>query len=345
MANWINNGDTGTSVRAKLNTLANDGSSFIGLLPQGRLTLQSGSPIQNADQTGKITVYYDSYLGNLVPVWNGSTTAFLAIASDEVSMGLDASTPHVASGSLYDVFGINNSGTLVIAVGPAWNTTASRGTGAGTTELQLRNGIWTNKNSLTHAWGGASGTTDYGAVSANQATYLGTLYATANGQTGVALKPAAAGGGSNTIVGLFNAYNSVPATAISQDNTSSWTNASASWRRTNNNSNNRVSYVDGLANIIVSTKIQAYISPSANSVSGQIGVILNATTGTPISVAQVGGGMPAGSAAVVTASDFFYPVLGFNFVQGMEAESSATAVTFLGNGPPQFQMLALSLKI
>jgi hypothetical protein len=55
--------------------------------------------------------------------------------------------------------------------------------------------------------------------------------------------------------------------------------------------------------------------------------------------------MPASSAAVVTASDFFYPALGFNFVQGMEAESSAVNVTFLGAGPPQFQLLAISLQI
>jgi len=101
------------------------------ILPQGRLTLQSGVPVQTSDQTAKTTVYYDSFLGSLVPVWNGTYWTQLAIASDEISMGLAAA--NVLNGIVYDVWGCNVSGALAIGVGPPWTSTTARGTGAGTT--------------------------------------------------------------------------------------------------------------------------------------------------------------------------------------------------------------------
>ncbi len=58
-------------------------SSGTGITPQGRLTLESGVPVSSTDQTGKATVYYTPYLGNLVPVYNGSQ--FIGKAISELS--------------------------------------------------------------------------------------------------------------------------------------------------------------------------------------------------------------------------------------------------------------------
>jgi hypothetical protein len=223
-------------------------------IPQGRLTLQSGAPVQNADQTGKSTIYYDSWVGNLVPVWNGSSWSYLSIAGDEISMGLDAVTPRVASGSAYDIFAINNGGNLVLAIGPAWSSTTTRGSGAGTTQLAFLGGIRTNAVSLAHAYGGAAGTTDYGPIAVNQATYLGSFYATANGQTSMTLMPAAAVGGTNNFVVLFNAYNRVPGAARCNDSQTNYSHATAAntFAASDSSNSNRITYFDGLS--VLNTK-------------------------------------------------------------------------------------------
>jgi hypothetical protein len=297
--------------------------------PLGRLTLQTGVPIQTSDQTAKTTIYYDSFIGNTVPVYNGSSFQSMTIGSDEISMGLDSGVPHISSGSVYDIFAINNSGTLVIAAGPAWTSTTARGTGAGTTELQRVSGLWTNKNSMTHAWGGASGTTDYGSVSANQGTYLGTFYATANGQTGVNLTPAAGSGGTNNFVALFNGYNRVPANAYCMDSTSSWTYATATWRGTDSSSSNRVSFVDGLQAMPINAILEMGANSPVSSVAF-IGINLDSAGATPGMIAQYSANSTAISTFLVeSVFDSWYPQLGLHYIQGMEFGAAGTT-TFYG---------------
>jgi hypothetical protein len=323
-------GSTAIGATGATGTTGATGATGSAPTPQGRLTLQTGVAVQTSDQTAKTTVYYDSYVGNLVPVWNGSAMVSLAIGSDEISMGLD--TTRVASGSVYDIYGLSNSGTLAIAVGPAWSSTTSRGTGAGTTELQLKNGVWTNKNALTHAYGGSTGGTDYGSISANQATYLGTLYATANGQTGISLRPASATGGSNTFVGLWNAYNAVGASARSQDygNTSSgnWTMSSQTWRAQNASNSNRVTFVTGLQTNLITGINQQTMDGGSNSVVGIVGVNLDSTSAIPGVVAL--GGNTINTAVYTTTKETFYPVLGLHYIQAMEASLAGGTVTFSG---------------
>jgi len=381
--------------------------------PQGRLTLTSNTPVMTADVTGATTIYYDSHVGNLVPVGGFP----LAIPGDQISMGLDAGVPHVAANAIYDIFGINNSGALVLAIGPAWlntatitvtiatpavvswtghglpegapvvftttgalptgitagttyfvgrspgansfnistsvanaaagtfvatsgtqsgthtgtNNTTIRGTGAGTTELQLSNGVWTNKNSLTHAWGGASGTTDYGAISANAATYLGSLYATAAGQTGMQFQPASAAGGSNAVLGLYNAYNRTLSVCLSRDSTASWTYASPwGWRAANGNVANRVTYLDGLAQSTAKGTYFAVAQPNGSATTVlQVGVNFNATTSTG---PPTGGQFDANTAifeCTITAYNYLIG-LGLNYCQAMEQGALATGKWFAG---------------
>ena len=65
--------------------------------------------------------------------------------------------------SNYDLFVWNDGGTYRCTRGPAWSSDTARGTGAGTTELQLLNGILTNKNAITNG------------PAANKGTYVGTV--------------------------------------------------------------------------------------------------------------------------------------------------------------------------
>lgn len=313
------------------------------LTPGGRLTPTSGAPVLTASATAQTTVYYDSFVHAYVPVFDGvSTWNNLTITSDEISMGLDAVTPHVASGSLYDVFGLSNSGSLVIAIGPAWTSTTARGSGAGTTQLVRQNGILVNAVALTHAWGGASGTTDYGSVAATTATYLGTIYATANGKTGMGLNPAAANGGTNNILGVYNAYNRVPIEARCQDNTASWTHTGTTWGAADASNSNRISWIDGLqqSNAFANYLILA-TGASANSPCAGIGWDSTSTAPNASMQGQSGTGI-----STLTVFDMSLPLLGFHFVTAMEVSSNTGTDTFFGlQSTPTRQTMSLTLTV
>lgn len=319
-------------------TPSTTGSSLVSFAPQGRLTLQSGSAVMTADQTAKGTVYYDTYVGNQVPVWDGAAVQALTIGSDEISLILDA-TGHV-SGSLYDVFAYSASGTLTLGTGPAWSSSTDRGTGAGTTELQLKSGVWTNANTITLRNNSVTAS-----ISANQATYLGTLYATANGQTGCAFKPAAAAGGTANIIGLYNAYNRILAVVMCRDNTSSWNSGSTgSWRALNNSAANRFSWVDGLANSTVEAKLQVHASTGGSGGAvGHVGMSPDSTTATPEATEQWGGGVVANRGGVVI--DQFLPQLGLHYVSAQEIKDSGTTFTIFGQATAGEQNVLLTGRL
>lgn len=315
-------------------------------LPQGRLTLQSGVPVMNANQIGKGTLYYDAYRGgNLVPYYDGTTDQVEAIAAGEVSMVMvsAASAGQVVSGQVYDVWWVHSGASRICLAmsasgggGGGWasdtgGSNTARGTGYSQLDYSTRAYI-TNKNAITNCFNGA---TNYGSVSANRATYIGTIYATANGQTGVAFKPACAAGGTNSIVGVSNGYNRESSLSSSCDSTGSWTYDGVGWRPANQAGTgsgllNRVSWVDGLGTSQVEAVYTQSLATSSNSVLEYIGILLNATSGTP----------PAGMALVSTSSNAFalqsaaqtsfLPQTGFAFAQAAENCSAATCTYYAG---------------
>lgn len=288
--------------------------------PDGRLTLSTGKPVMSSDVTAATTIYYDSYTGNGVPVYNGSAFQIMTIGSNEISMGLDAVTPHIAINNLYDVFGVNVSGALTLCAGPAWPSSTSRGSGAGSTQISLLSGIWTNTVALTHCWGGASGTTDLGTIGASQGIYLGTFYATANGQTSVQFKPTATAGGSAPIVGLFNAYNRVTVSSNERDSTASWTYSTATWRAADGSTGNRVTFVDGLAQSFYRSWFTISVQSSGgNTVS--TGMNLNSVSAPPGTYAASN----VSTGVQNTNLESWAPALGLNYVQAMEFVNSGTA--------------------
>lgn len=304
--------------------------------PQGRLTLTTGTPVMNADATAQTTVYYDTYVGNQVPVYNGTAWVYYTITSDEISLALDSNSGHTgyqASGSLFDIFAGNNGG-ITLCTGPAWGTTTSRGTGAGTTQISRLNGIYVNTVSMTCRDGTGAGSTFVCAV--NECTYLGTMYATANGQTGMQFRPDSAAGGSNTIMALYNAYNRVKMAGQSRDSTSTWTYATATWRSANASTSNRVTYIDGLGFSPVDATYDSTISVSG-SVAGIIAVNQDSTSAVPVTNSEVS------TAQNVSAfvRDNLQASLGLHYIQAMEFATGAT-VTYAGGN---LQSLLVSLDM
>lgn len=222
--------------------------------PQGRLTLSSGVPVLTSDVTGAGTIYYTPFKGDRIPIYDG--TRFLMTAFSELSQALTDTTksPAAAAASkVYDLFVWNDAGTLRLSRGPAWPSDTSRGTGVGTSELQVVQGFRTNKIAITNGPGAGLG------------TWVGTIRTNASSVVPMLFKPAAAAGGTANLLYCWNAYNRVPVLATCRDSTDSWTYTTATVRSMNGNANNSISYIAGAAEGF----LEAHLSVAAASSSGQ----------------------------------------------------------------------------
>lgn len=297
--------------------------------PQGRLTLTTATPVMTADVTNTATVYYDTYIGNQVPIYGGSVWSYFTVTADEISLGLDSNTGHTnyhASGNLYDIFVANNSG-ITLCTGPAWSTTTARGTGASTTQLARLSGVLTNAVSMTCRFGNVSGNTFTCGV--NQCTYLGTMLATANGQTGMQFAPSGASGGPNTVLALWNAYNRVKIESNEQDSAANWNASSnATWVQVDNSTSNKIRYVDGLAQ---SPVFAQYVdAATTSSTHGYIGVERNWAGGGAAPSGTIGVPPQSTSSGTAVAANNWSPSLGLNSVVALEWGTSSSTL-FFGN--------------
>lgn len=241
--------------------------------PQGRLTLVSGTPVPATDVVSATTVYWTPYTGNLVPIWDGSN--FVCLPFSEIAVSLTSS---LGANAIVDVFAINNSGTVAVGFSPAWANsgagTGSRGSGAGTTQLTRQNGILTNTVPITLI----NGATSYNSISANKATYLGSLSGDSiAGQVSCLLSF-----GQNRKWGVWNAYNRKRLLLQAGDPTATWSYLTGTWRPSNGSAANNIQAFTGLPEEtarIVFTQAQG---PNAARVvdapnGGLIGIGLNST--------------------------------------------------------------------
>jgi len=267
--------------------------------------------VMTSDVTAASSIYYAPYQGGLVPIYDGARwnpTPF-----NQLSFALN-STAH-AAGSLYDIGVFNASGTLSLCTGPAWTNSTTR-----SAAISQQNGLWVNSASLTCNLSGGTTTTT---VAAGQWTYLGTFYATAAGQTGMAFRPTAASGGTNNILGLYNAYNRTSVAALVRDSTSSWTYGSTTVRTANNSTSNRATWVDGLGQSVVELRSSGAVWGSGGF-GGAFGAACDTTnTAFTYGVGQDGGGYV--SAGVVNSCA---PAIGLHYGQELEVVSGAQTKSF-----------------
>jgi hypothetical protein len=319
--------DDGTNYQC-VEATASSSAAGVPAIPQGRLSLSTGKPVMQADVTAATTLYYDSYVGNQVPVWNGSSMVGLTIASDEISMGLSA-TNHLAN-SFFSVFAVSNSGTPALCT-VSW----TNGTTPGAAATSLKNGVWTISSAPTHCYGGAAGATDLASAigGANQATELGCMATTANnGQTAMQFAPASVNLGPNAWRGITNNYNQVIQATVGDDNGggSSWTIAGTTLAPIHGSNANRINYFDCHGQIPVEVSIQASNAPAVGSFD-IYGVCLNATTcGGKTTNVQADS---SGTTGRITLSftDIEAPTLGFNFVQAVEAYITTAGTDYEAN--------------
>ena len=292
--------------------------------PQGRLSLTS-SPVMAVDAVASTTINYLPYQGNGVFV-NGVIQAFSSLA-----LALDT-TNHVA-GNLYDIFVYLNGTTLSIAAGPAWSSTSAR-----SAAISQTNGIWVNTSNITLTNGAGAGNT----ALAGAATYIGTFYATANGQTAMSMNPAGAAGGTGNVLGVWNAYNRVKIVAACFDSTASWTYATAAWRPSDGSTSNRVTWVDGLAQSAVFAHFDQTLLTAPTGAVGT-GVALDNTT-TPLSSGQANNIAANATLTQLSIGANAPPQLGLHYLQEMEYAYTGTN-TFYGNVGAGRQNNALRVEL
>jgi hypothetical protein len=227
-------GDAASAVWTAINASS---ATPVVTAPQGYLTMTSATPIIVTEVTAGTAVYYTPLVGNLVPIYNGSSM----IPTTFAELTLTLAAQHLAS-QIYDVFVFSNSGVVTLATGPAWATPTAgagdRGTGASTTELTRLNGYWVNNVQIT----GRNGANTY-TIAANRATYLGSIYMDGtNGQL-----TCHRAWGQSRKWGVWNAYNRQPLYLKAGDSTATWSYNTNTTRASNDASTNSLTVFSGLA--------------------------------------------------------------------------------------------------
>lgn len=211
------------------------GAGSLNAQPQGRLTLTTATAIMSATVSAATTVYYTPASGRYVPLYDGANVIMTDIGGELSQATTDATKSPAActTNSNYDVFVWQDGTTFRATRGPAWSTSTSRGTGAGTTELTTAKGLLVNANAITNG------------PAANRGTYVGTIRTNATSTVDMKFGSAASGGG-NILFGVWNAYNQTIYRTTGYDSTASWTYAGGAVRNSNNSANNSASFIKGL---------------------------------------------------------------------------------------------------
>lgn len=287
------------------------------LLPQNRLSLTSAVGVTTSDVTGATSVYLVA--GQSI---TSNGTNIIQDVSAQLTLALDSTSGHTGyhqSGKNFDVFRINDGGTIRIGTGPAWTSDTARGTGAGTTEIHElgSTGINTNVVSILIRFGSSSGNTV--TIAADQAVYLGSFRATADGQTE----------DSKTKRLLFNAFNVARRVLQRSESAVSWTLAlsgapgAAGYSIANANSANKVEVLAGLTGGGITLTQQTIVSGAGASVAEIVtGIGLGSSTTSSHTTSHPAGTTSAGRIGAWSAYEGSL-ALGYQDFRWLEQQFSA----------------------
>lgn len=96
-------------------------AALTAVVPQGRLTLTSNTPVNLSNVAGATTLYYTPAVGNFVPLYDGSN--FIPTVFSQLSQTTSDTTKSpaaVIANANYDIFVWNDSGTIRATRGPYW---------------------------------------------------------------------------------------------------------------------------------------------------------------------------------------------------------------------------------
>jgi hypothetical protein len=279
------------------------------IVPEGRLTLTSTTPIMLSNVSGATAVHYVPYVGSLTCAWNDDD--FVIRRSDTaVSQNLTDTTYSPAAAvadAVYDMFVWWDVDRLRLSRGPAWVSGTARGTGAGTTELNRLHGTLVNENAITNGpakWRG---------------TYVGTIRTNASATVDF-IRGDYATGGVKAFLGVWNMYNRVDTYAFNYDTTTSWTYATAAWRTRNNAANARITFVSGMPDDCVDVSMQQTVEFTSSSTPFYIAPRLDGTS-------LLDSAMIKNSSGSLHARSMLETVLGVHYIEAMEYGAANTVCT------------------
>lgn len=325
------------------NQFSSNTTTTVVVPPGGRLTLQSNTPVMTTSQSNKGTLYYDCYSGQgQVPYYNGTTDVLDTISSCEVSnvMVSAASAGQIVNANVYDVWWVHGgSNRICVAMsasgggGGGWGSDTgganiTRGTGYSQLDRTTRQYI-TNANSIANCFNAAN---NYGPVSANQGTYLGTFYATANGQTSYTLGGAASGGTAG-LIGIWNMYNRIGVPATVTDSGTVYTYTTATIRQQRASAGMQVSFVRGLDEGTAELKSNVDSTGVAVAASVIFGIGLDSTSAFVASSSAAFMQTQVATTANIYLTTFYtgYPGLGFHTLTALE-KGDGTNANLINNG-------------
>ena len=280
----------------------------------GRLTLTSGTPVTTADVTGATTVYFTPYNGNIITLYDGSD--WVPTEFSELSQATSDATKSpaaVANNSAYDIFVWNDSGTIRATRGPAWASvtpgSSSRGTGAGTTELELLDGRYVNKVAITNG------------PAAQRGLYVGSIKSDGSAQIN----------DRQAIRNVWSYYNRAPRPVKVLESTDLWSYTTNAWRQANGAAANLVEYFCGLAEDVASIRASASVGNSAGPTDVAVGIGLNSSTALA-SDCLSGYAQISSSITHLTAHYKGLPALGRNQFILIEISVANGTTTWYGDG-------------
>ncbi len=306
--------------------------------PQGRLTLQANTPVMTTTQSAQTTLRYDCYIGNQVPYYTGTADAIDTVTSCEATdaMVSAASAGQVVSGQVYDVWWVHSGANRICLAmstaaggGGGWaSDTAGSATARGTGYSQLDRSTrpyTTNKNAIANCFNGA---TNYGSVAVNQATYLGTVLASANGQISWTLG-ASASGGTAAVLGVWNMYNRVSVGTTVTDSGATYTYTSATVQQARASAGNQIKFVLGLAeDAVLASYFGEILTTTTSGSFGALGLGFDTTSAFSLSRTICFTPLAASLICSNTQTAPWIGILGLHTLSANEASDGTHAATF-----------------
>lgn len=290
----------------------------VGAGAQGRITLTSGTPVTTTDVTGATTVYFTPYKGNKLELYDG--TDWVLQTFTELSQATSDTTKSpaaVANNSNYDLFVWSDAGTLRCTRGPAWTSDTARGTGAGTTELEVLEGRYVNKIAITNG------------PAAQRGLYVGTVRSDGSAQINDSL----------ALRHVWNNYNRLSRPMIALDSADSWTYTTATFRQANANSANQLDYVCGIAEDTVRAEVKSLAENPSLNIDASVGIGIDSTSSNSATLRQPGNTQVGNVRVAASAAYIGVPGIGRHLLVWLERSGATGTMTWIGDAgaPERFQ--------
>lgn len=267
--------------------------SHSAVIPGGRLTLTSGTPVTTSDVTGATSVYYTPYIHDRISLWTGDYWKTVQFTEQTLALGT------ITSGLPYDVFGYLSSGALAVEK-LAWTNGTTRATA-----ITLQDGRYCKSG-------------------AKDRLYLGTFYTTATTTTEDSDTKRFLWNQYNQVDRRLRKYETTATWTYGSATT---------WRSANNSTANRVEIVTGnsvLLDLVLCVLIQSdkgesgIVSIGEDSTSTPVADIISSGY---FYLNQSDAGTLVGDSSAVARLQK-YPAVGYHYYQWLERADVITPLFF-----------------